>query len=128
MKILVDLQASITRYTKDIPAGATAIGVITTDGKDPGALVQFIDSGRYAQINHGHVRDIDQTATAIAHLDAMSRPACIKNNRPVGRPRLNQSERMTLYSVYLDDPTAEYYRTAGDGNLSLGIRTKAKQP
>lgn len=122
MKILIDLQGNYKTYTKTLPVGATVIGTVSTDGQDPGAIVQFADTGKYAQVNQSHVRDIDQTLAAIAHCEAMTRPACVKNNRPIGRPRMSQTERMSLYSVNLDTATADYLRGLGNGNLSAGIR------
>lgn len=125
MKMLIDLQGNYKTYTKILPVGATVIGTVSTDGQDPGALVQFADTGKYAQVNQNHVRDIDQTLAAIAHCEAMTRPAYVKNNRPIGRPALNLADPMRPRVINLNQTTVDILKAIGNGNLSAGVRIAA---
>lgn len=65
MSITVDTAANWRLYTNTLPDGATALGTITRDGCDTGALVQ-LRNGRYVQVNAGAIRNLDGRAVAAA--------------------------------------------------------------
>ena len=48
-------------YANTLPARSRAIGTVTRDGFDTGALV-LLASGQYVQINAGAIRNLEQRA------------------------------------------------------------------
>ena len=51
-------------YSPTLPAGAEPLGTVTRSGCDTGALVRFVATGIYAQVNAGVVRTLDQRQVA----------------------------------------------------------------
>lgn len=47
-------------YSPALPAGAEPLGTVTRNGHDTGALVRFVATGVFAQVNAGVVRTLDQ--------------------------------------------------------------------
>lgn len=50
-------------YSPTLPAGTEPLGTVTR-GHDTGALVRFVATGIYAQVNAGVVRTLDQRQVA----------------------------------------------------------------
>lgn len=55
----IDLHGPWSLYAGWLPQGSTALGTITRDAGDTGALVQ-LPNGYYAQANAGVLRTLDQ--------------------------------------------------------------------
>ena len=51
-------------YSPTLPASAEPLGTVTRNGHDTGALVRFVATGVYAQVNAGVVRTLDQRQVA----------------------------------------------------------------
>lgn len=68
-RITVDIDGRWGLYTNTIPTGSLALGTITRDIGDTGALVQIKATGVYVQVNAGVVRTIPQ-AKIKAAIDA----------------------------------------------------------
>lgn len=64
--LTVDLSGNWKLYTNMLPPRTRALGTVTRDIGDTGALVVFETSGLYAQVNAGAVRALDQQKTAAA--------------------------------------------------------------
>lgn len=59
-RITVDLGGKWRIYTNTIPLNSRAIGTITRDGYDTGALVIINETGLYVQVNAGCLRNLPQ--------------------------------------------------------------------
>lgn len=59
-RLVVDLGGKWRHYTNTLPAGSRAIGTVTRDGYDTGALVRIKATGIYVQCNAGAIRSLDQ--------------------------------------------------------------------
>jgi hypothetical protein len=64
-RIVVDLCGDWRAYTNTLPRGSRAIGAVERDG-EPGALVLIEATGRYAQVNAGAIRNLDQRKVSAA--------------------------------------------------------------
>lgn len=94
-------------YTSQPPANASPIGTVTRGDDDTGALIQFHDSGLYAQMNNGVVRTLDGRKVTAA-LGIAGRPAELESGKKV--------------NTYLDAESIATAKRLGDGNVSKGIR------
>jgi hypothetical protein len=65
-KITVDKNGNWHLYTNTLPVTSVAIGTVTRDGIDTGALVRFTSTGLYAQVNSGSVRSLDRAKVSAA--------------------------------------------------------------
>lgn len=63
--LTVKLGDSWRFYTRYVPEGSEALGTVTRDGFDTGALVK-LRSGHYVQVNAGASRNLDPRALAQA--------------------------------------------------------------
>ena len=73
MKTLkVDLCGNWMMYTNRLPANSVALGTVTRDKTDAGALVRIEATGAYVQINASVIRSLDGRKVAAA-LDIASR-------------------------------------------------------
>lgn len=99
-------------YTATIPPGSVALGTVTRNGTDTGALVRMEKTGAYLQINAGCARGLDGRTVAAA-LGTGGRPAKI-----IGGKRID---------VYLDDSSVAAAAKLGGGNVSEGIRVALKK-
>lgn len=111
-RITVDTDGNWRLYAPNLPAGAEALGTVTRDGIDTGALVRFSATGRYAQINGMAVRNLDGRKVGGA-LGSQGRQSALVGGRRV--------------QVYLDDASLEAASRIGDGNVSDGIRRALAQ-
>ena len=65
-RLTVALGGAWRLYSNTIPAGSRALGTITRDIGDTGALVQIESTGLYVQVNAGSVRTLPQSKVAAA--------------------------------------------------------------
>lgn len=106
-RLTVDVNGNWRLYTNTIPANSTALGTVTRDEGDTGALVRINATGVYVQVNAGAIRSLDGRKVAAA-LGTAGRPA-----EMTGGKRRN---------IYLDDESASIAERLGNGNVSEGIR------
>ena len=65
-RLTVQIDGSWRLYTTTIPKGGRALGTVTRDGLDTGALVQIEATGIYVQVNVGAIRSLDQRKVSAA--------------------------------------------------------------
>ena len=106
-RLVVDTNGNWRLYTNTIPANSTALGTVTRDEGDTGALVRIEATGVYVQVNAGAARSLDGRKVAAA-LGTAGRPA-----EMAGGKRRN---------IYLDAASREKAERIGNGNVSEGIR------
>lgn len=111
-RITVETSGNWRLYSNSIPAGAEAIGTVTRGIGDTGALIRFLETGQYAQLNAGAVRTLDGRKVSAA-LGAAGRPATMEGGKRV--------------QVYLDAGSLTTAARMGGGNVSEGIRRALKQ-
>lgn len=111
-KITVDTAGNWKLYTNTLPSNSTALGTVTRDGFDTGALVRIESTGLYAQVNAGTIRSLDGRTVAAA-LGTAGRPSEMEGGKRV--------------NVYLDADSLAIAAKLGDGNVSEGIRKALKQ-
>jgi hypothetical protein len=99
-------------YTNTIPAGSTALGTITRDEVDTGALVRIESTGAYVQVNAGAMRNLDRRAVAMA-LGLIGRP-------PIA-PELKATNLKPPRSIRLDDERWEKLKALGTDWLERAI-------
>ena len=59
-RLTVQIDGPWRLYTVTIPKGSRALGTVTRDGLDTGALVLIEATGLYVQVNVGVIRSLDQ--------------------------------------------------------------------
>ena len=112
MKLTVDSAGNWQLYTATIPPGSVALGTVTRNGTDMGALVRMGNTGAYLQINAGCTRRLDGRSVAAA-LGTIGKPATLTGGK-----------RST---VYLDYSSVAAAAKLGGGNVSEGIRVALKK-
>jgi len=122
--LVVDLGGKWRIYTNTLPPGNRALGTITRDGYDTGALVLILATGRYVQSNAGVIRSLDQRKVVAALADA--RTGHGGPGRGGGRKTADGVGTVERKNVTLDAESIETLRAYGDGDLSLGIRSAAR--
>lgn len=65
-RLVVDTNGNWRLYTNTIPANSTALGTVTRDEGDTGALVRIEVTGVYVQVNAGAIRSLDGRKVAAA--------------------------------------------------------------
>lgn len=123
-RLTVDLGGKWRLYTKLLPANSRAIGTITRDGIETGALVLIESTGLYVQINAGSVRNLDQRKVVAALTDARSGSQG-GPGRGQGVKAADGATGLKRTNITIDAESADVLRTFGDGDLSLGIRLAA---
>ncbi len=105
-----------------LPVGAQALGTITRNVGDNGALL-LLPSGIYSQGNAGVLRTLDQRKVAAALEQAAPGHG---GARPGGGKRTaDGAQGVIRKNVTLDAASIDALRALGDGDLSLGIRRAA---
>ena len=99
-------------YTNTLPANSTALGTVTRDETDTGALVRIEATGAYVQVNASVIRSLDGRKVAAA-LGTAGRPSEMAGGKPV--------------NTYLDAESIAIATRLGNGNVSEGIRKALKQ-
>jgi hypothetical protein len=105
-RLTVDIDGKWRLYTNTIPGGSEALGTVTQGEGDTGALVK-LQSGLYAQVNAGAIRNLDGRKVAAA-LGTAGRPA-----------EMDSGKRR---NPYLSDADWDLAKRIGEGNASEGIR------
>lgn len=121
--ITIDISGNWRLYTNTIPAGSRALGTVTRDGSDTGALVLIERTGIYVQCNAGAIRALDQRNVSEAL--STERTGQGGPGRGQGRKTADGVGVVERKNVTLDANSVETLRTFGDGDLSLGIRRAA---
>lgn len=111
-KITVDTAGNWKLYTNTLPANSTAIGTVTRDDFDTGALVRIEATGTYVQVNAGAIRNLDGRKVAAA-LGMAGRPSEMEGGKRV--------------NVYLDAESLAIAAKLSNGNVSEGIRKALKR-
>jgi hypothetical protein len=122
-RLTVDLGGKWRLYTNTIPANSRAIGTITRDVGDTGALVLIDATGLYVQVNAGCLRTLPQ-AKVIAGL-AEVRTGQGGAGRGQGVKAADGATGLKRTNITIDQASADTLRAYGDGDLSLGIRRAA---
>lgn len=107
-RLTIELGEKWKLYTKLLPEGAEALGVVSHAG-ETGALVKMA-TGKYVQINAGVMRS----------LDGRKVNAALGSPSSTGRPdEITDGKRV---NVYLDAHSLAAAKKLGNGNVSEGIR------
>ena len=122
-RLTVDLGGKWRLYTNTIPASSRAIGTITRDVGDVGALVLIDATGLYVQVNAGCLRTLQQ-AKVVAVL-AEVRTGQGGAGRCQGIKAADGVTNLKRTNITIDPASADTLRAFGDGDLSLGIRRAA---
>lgn len=122
-RLTVALGGAWRLYSNTIPAGSRALGTITRDIGDTGALVQIEATGLYVQVNAGAVRALPQPKVSAALAEVRTGQG--GPGRGQGIKAADGATGLKRVNVSLDDASIEALRQFGDGELSLGIRRAA---
>lgn len=122
-RLVVDLGGKWRLYTNTLPANSRALGTITREGYDTGALVLIEATGLYVQANTGAIRSLPQ-AKVLAAL-AEVRTGSGGPGRGQGLKAADGATGLKRTNITIDTESAETLRAFGDGDLSLGIRRAA---
>jgi len=122
-RLTVDLGGKWRLYTNTIPAHSRALGTITRDTGDTGALVLIEATGIYVQINAGCLRSLPQgkVTEALAEVRTGQGGA----GRGQGIKAADGAANLKRTNITIDPASADTLRAFGDGDLSLGIRRAA---
>lgn len=123
-RLTVALGGAWRLYSNTIPAGGRALGTITRDIGDTGALVQIEATGLYVQVNAGAVRTLPQVKVASA-IEAARSGSHGGPGRGQGIKAADGATGLKRRNISIDDASADTLRQFGDGDLSLGIRRAA---
>jgi hypothetical protein len=122
-RFVVDLGGKWRLYTNTLPANSRALGTITRDGYDTGALVLIEATGRYVQANAGAIRSLPQAKVAAALAEV--RTGSGGPGRCQGLKAADGATGLKRTNITIDAESADQLRAFGDGDLSLGIRRAA---
>jgi len=122
-RITVDLGGKWRLYTNTIPPNSRAIGTITRDGCDTGALVLIEATGLYVQINAGGLRNLPQAK--VEAVLAQVRTGHGGPGRGQGLKAADGATGLKRINITINQEHIDILRDFGDGKLSLGIRRAA---
>lgn len=123
-RITVSLGAGWKIYSNTIPAGSRALGTVSRDGYDTGALALIETTGIYVRVNAGAIRSLDQRKVSAA-VEAARAGSHGGAGRGQGIRAKDGATALVRKQVSLDDATITTLTALGDGELSLGIRRAA---
>ena len=124
-RLTVALGGAWRLYSNTIPAGSRALGTITRDIGDTGALVQIEATGLYVQVNAESVRTLPQSK--VAAVLAKVRTGQGGPGRGQGIKASDGATGLKRRNISIDDASADVLRALGDGDLSVGIRRAAAE-
>ena len=124
-RLTVELGGKWRLYTSTIPTNSRAIGTITRDECDTGALVLIEYPGLYVQINAGSLRSLEQRKVVSALAEVRTGQG--GPGRGQGTKAADGATGLKRTNITIDVESAETLRAFGDGDLSLGIRRAAAQ-
>lgn len=122
-RLTVDLGGKWRLYTSTLPTNSRALGTITRDIGDTGALVQIEATGLYIQVNAGAVRTLPQSKVVAALAEVRTGQG--GPGRGQGIKASDGATGLKRTNITIDPGSAETLRAFGDGDLSLGIRRAA---
>ena len=122
-RLTVDLGGKWRLYTNTIPVNSRAIGTITSDIGDTGALVLIETTGLYVQINAGCLRRLPQSKVTAALTEVRTGQGGA--GRGQGLKAADGATDLKRTNITIDPASADTLRAFGDGDLSLGIRRTA---
>jgi len=120
-RLTVALGGAWRLYSNTIPAGSRALGTITRDIGDTGALVQIEATGIYVKVNAGVVRTLPQAKIAAA-VETARAGAHGGPGRGQGIKAADGATGLKRVNVSLDEASIAAAKALGDGEVSLGIR------
>jgi hypothetical protein len=119
----IDISGNWRLYTNTLPARGRALGTITRDGCDTGALVLCEETGIYVQANAGAIRNLPQAKVTAALKEARTGKG--GPGRGQGRKAADGATCLKRTNISIDPDSAGILRAIGDDDLSLGIRRAA---
>lgn len=122
-RLTVDLGGKWRLYTNTLPDNGRAIGTITRDECDTGALVLIEATGLYVQINAGSLRPLEQRKVVAALSEVRTGQG--GPGRGQGVKAADGATGLKRTNITIDPASADTLRDFGDGDLSLGIRRAA---
>lgn len=122
-RLTVDLGGKWRLYTNTIPANSRAIGTITRDECDTGALVLIDATGLYVQVNASVPRSLEQRKVVAALAEVRTGQGGA--GRGQGIKAADGAANLKRTNITIDPESADALRAFGDGDLSLGIRRAA---
>ena len=122
-RLAVDLGGKWRLYTNTLPANSRALGTVTSEGYDTGALVLIEATGLYVQVNAGSIRSLPKSKVAAALAEV--RTGSGGPGRGQGIKAADGATGLKRTNITIDAASAETLRAFGDGDLSLGIRRAA---
>lgn len=123
-RLTVSIGGAWRLYSNTIPAGSRALGTVTRDISDTGALVLIEATGLYVQVNSGAVRTLPQNKVASA-IEVARAGTHGGPGRGQGLKAADGATGLKRVNVSLDEASIDALRKFGDGELSLGIRRAA---
>lgn len=123
-RLTVDLGGKWRLYANVLPSSAVAIGIVTTQRGETGALVYIERTGIYARLNAGSVVSLPQRKVQDA-VDAARSGSQGGPGRGQGVRAADGATGLKRTNITIDTESADVLRTFGDGDLSLGIRLAA---
>ena len=122
-RLVVDLGGKWRLYTNTLPANSRALGTVTGDIGNTGALVLIEATGIYVQVNAGAVGTLPQTKIAAALAEVRTGQG--GPGRGQGVKAADGAQGLKRRNISIDDASADILRQFGGGDLSLGIRRAA---
>lgn len=122
-RLTVDPGGKWRLYTNTLPANSRALGTVTREGYDTGALVLIEVTGLYVQANAGCIRSLPQAKVAAALAEVRTGQG--GPGRGQGLKASDGATGLKRTNITIDQESADILRTIGDGDLSLGIRRAA---
>src|SRR3990167_4644943 len=114
-RLVVDLGGKWRLYTNPLPPGRRAIGTVTREGYDTGALVLIEATGLYVQANAGAIRSLPQAKVAAALAEV--RTGSGGPGRGQGLKAADGATGLKRTNITIDPESAETLRAFGDGDL-----------
>ena len=120
-RLTVTLGGNWRIWSNTIPVGSRALGTITRDIGDTGALVQIEATGIYVQVNAGVVRTLPQAKIAAA-VETARAGAHGGPGRGQGIKAADGATGLKRVNVSLAEASSAAAKALGDGEVSLGSR------
>ena len=109
-------------YANTIPNGSKALGTVTRDGFDTGALI-VTPAGIYCQFNAGASKSLPQSKVIAALAEARATHG--GPGRGQGVKAADGATGLMRKNISIDQASIDTLRALGNGDLSLGIRLAA---
>lgn len=122
-RLTVSLGGNWRLYTNTLPANSRALGTVTREGYDTGALVLIEAPGLYVQVNAEAIRNLPQSKVMAALAEVRTGQG--GPGRGQGLKAADGATGLKRTNITIDAESASILRALGDGDLSLGIRRAA---